>query len=48
MLQDLLSVHQDMQQWRPTTTRQLWAMVGITGGTFTVILGILVKMVFFP
>jgi hypothetical protein len=37
-----------MNQWRTTTTRQLWTMVDITGGPFTVILGALIKLVFFP
>jgi hypothetical protein len=39
---------QEMQQWRLSTTRQLWTMVGVTGGAFTVILAAVIKLVFFP
>lgn len=46
--QDLQSVRQEMQQWRLSTTRQLWTMVGVTGGAFTVILAAVIKLVFFP
>ena len=41
-------MRQEMQQWRLSTTRQLWAMVGVTGGAFTVILAAVIKLVFFP
>ena len=41
-------MRQEMQQWRLSTTRQLWTMVGVTGGAFTVILAAVIKLVFFP
>jgi hypothetical protein len=45
MRQDMRDMRQEMNQWRLSTTRQLWMMVSVVTGA--VLVGIL-KLVFFP
>lgn len=45
MRSDMRELRDEMRQFRTTTQRQLWVMIGIVA---TAVIGALVKLVFFP